>query len=331
MKNKLIIIGLILNSIITSTAYAAGDITVYSSRNASYLKPLFDEYSRETNVSVSYLVAPASALLSRLEVEGTKSKADLLFTTGVKNLIMAESKGLLSSVDSRTLIRNVPEQYRSQRNQWFGLSKRARTIVYNPEKVDEGALSSYTDLANPKWERRLCLSLLTSDYNQSLVAFLLKHSDDKTTLSHIKGWEKNLATNQLGDDIQVMEAIDKGQCDLGITNSYYFVRYKRIHPDTNLKLLWANQNTTGVYVDVTGAAITANAPNRKQAIDLLEWLTTKQIQVKYSRLSMEYPTHENVFPPREVAKWGRFKEGKLNLSQERLAKAGMLIHTLLPR
>ncbi|MGB0205559.1 MAG: extracellular solute-binding protein [Neptuniibacter sp.] len=288
--------------------FAASELAIYSSKNATYMKPLFDEYSRETGVAISFLVGPISALMSRIEIEGKGSKADIILGTGASNFWTASEKGLFAPVPSRTLARNVPEHLRSPKNDWFSFSKRARTIVYNTDKVSESELSSYADLAASKWQGRLCLTTSSSDYTRSLIAMLIAASNADTTLNTVSGWVKNLAIPPVQDDMQIVEDISSGKCDVGIINSYYYARLKREQPDTKLRLFWADQNGAGVHMNITAAAVTANSSNKVQAIDFVEWLTTKRPQMQYANLSMEYPVNPKVYPAREVAKWGRFSE-----------------------
>lgn len=295
--------------------FAASELVIYSSKNASYMKPLFDEYSRETGVAISFLVGPMPALISRLEIEGTGNKADIILGTGASYFWTASEKGLFAPVPSKTLERNVPEHLRSPRNDWFSFSKRARTIVYNTDKVSESELSSYADLAVSKWQGRLCLTTSSSDYTRSLIAMLIADSNVEKTQATVSGWVQNLAIPPVQDDMQIVEAISSGKCDVGIINSYYYARLKREQPDTKLRLFWADQNSAGVHMNITAAAVTANSSNKVQAIDFVEWLTTKRPQVRYANLSMEYPVNPKVYPAREVAKWGRFSEDEQPIYQ----------------
>ena len=295
--------------------FAASELVIYSSKNASYMKPLFDEYSRETGVAISFLVGPMPALISRLEIEGTGNKADIILGTGASYFWTASEKGLFAPVPSKTLERNVPEHLRSPRNDWFSFSKRARTIVYNTDKVSASELSSYADLAVSKWQGRLCLTTSSSDYTRSLIAMLIAASNVEKTQATVSGWVQNLAIPPVQDDMQIVEAISSGKCDVGIINSYYYARLKREQPDTKLRLFWADQNSAGVHMNITAAAVTANSSNKVQAIDFVEWLTTKRPQVSYANLSMEYPVNPKVYPAREVAKWGRFSEDEQPIYQ----------------
>lgn len=295
--------------------HAADELVIYSSKNASYVKPLFDEYSRENGVAISFLVGPTPALISRLEIEGKGNKADIILGTGASYFWTGSEKGLFATVPSRTLERNVPEHLKSPKNDWFSFSKRARTIIYNTGKVSESDLIGYADLADKKWQGRLCLRTSSADYSLSLIAMLIESHGVENTKTTVEGWVNNLAVPPMQDDMQIVEAITEGICDVGIINSYYYARLKREQPETDLKLFWADQDGAGVHMNVTAAAVTANSSNKLQAIDFLEWLTTKQPQVRYANLSMEYPVNPKVYPTREVAKWGRFSEDEQPIYQ----------------
>lgn len=305
---------LILATACFTPLQAASELLVYSTKNASYLKPLFDRYSAETGTPVSYLVAPANVLMARLEADGMGSKADLLLTTGAATLWLAREKGLTAPVASGTLTRNVPAHLRSPDNHWFSFSKRTQTLIYNSATLNKSDLKGYADLADSRWEGSLCLRSSQQPYTQSLVAMMIHREGEQKTLSTLQGWVDNQAVRPFEEDAQIFPAMEQQLCDISIVNAYYFAQYKHAHPDTSLKLFWANQNSSGVHVDITGAAVTAHAPNRKQAIDLLEWLTTKQAQVLYAGLSLEYPVNPKVYPTREIGRRGRFIEDQSNVA-----------------
>lgn len=292
----------------------AETLVVYSSKNASYIKPMFDEYSRETGVGISYLIAPTQTLMSRLQIEGAATKADVILGTGVRYFAKAAEQGLLASVNSKYLTKNVPAHSRDENNRWFALSKRARTIIYNASKVNAGELSTYAALADSKWQGRLCMRQAGAEYSQSLVAMLIERYGEDQTKHMLKGWKENLAQAPFDGDEAIVDAITAGQCDVGIVNSYYYARLLRDDPKTRLKLFWPDQDGAGVHMNLTALAVTKHAKNPQQAVDLLEWLTDKRPQSKFAKLSMEYPGNNRVSPAREVGKWGRFKEDTNSLT-----------------
>jgi iron(III) transport system substrate-binding protein len=309
-KSLLVMLGLVL----AMPLYADETITVYSARKEHLIKPLFDTYTQKTGVEIRYITDKAGPLLARLKAEGKNTPADLFMTVDAGNLWQAAEESVLASVESSTLEANIPAHLRDPENRWFGLSIRARTIVYSTERVTEGELTTYEDLADPKWKGRLCLRTSKKVYNQSLVAMLMARHGKEKTEEIVSGWVANLATQPFSNDTKTMEAVAAGQCDVAIVNTYYFGRLQKKNPDIKLALFWPNQETTGVHVNVSGAGVTRHARNRDAAIALLEWLSSPEAQDKYAGLNMEYPVNTSVPAAPLVMAWGEFKADSLNVA-----------------
>lgn len=291
----------------------AQEVVVYSSRKEHLIKPLFDEFTQETGIIVTYTTDGEGPLMARLKAEAERTPADIFMTVDAGNLWQAAQTGLFRSVDSAELKANIPAQYRDSNDQWFGLSLRARTIVYSTERVDPANLSTYQALADPQWKGRLCLRTSKKVYNQSLVAMLIEHQGADVTEQMVKSWVGNLATTVFPNDTSLMEAIVAGQCDLGIVNTYYFGRLQKEKPDVPLKLFWPNQESTGVHVNVSGAGITKHAKHPKAAQQLLEWLSEGEAQAMFAGLNMEFPVNAKVSVDPLVKSWGDFKADALNV------------------
>jgi iron(III) transport system substrate-binding protein len=257
---------------------AAEEIVVYSSRAEQLIKPLFDAYSKETGVAIKVISDKEGPLMERLKAEGEKTPADILITVDAGNLWQAANEGLLKPVTSETLKTNIPAHLRDPQNQWFGLSVRARTIIYNTQKIVPSGLSSYEELADPKWKGRLCLRTSKKVYNQSLVAMMIAEHGEAKTEQIVRGWVANLATDTFPDDTRMMEAVAAGQCDVGVGNTYYYGRLMEKKPALPLALFWPNQNSGGVHVNISGAGVTRHAKHEKEAIHLLEWLSSEKAQ-----------------------------------------------------
>jgi iron(III) transport system substrate-binding protein len=296
-------------------AFSADELVVYSARKEHLIQPLFDRYTEETGVSIRYITDSAGPLLQRLKAEGSRTRADMLITVDAGNLWQAAQDGVLASVDSEVLEANVPEHLRDPENRWFGLSVRARTIIYNTERVDPSELSTYEALADPKWQGRLCLRTSKKVYNQSLVATMIARLGEERTEEIVRGWVSNLAVPPFSNDTKTMEAVAAGQCDVAIVNTYYFGRLQKEDPDIALALFWPNQQSSGVHVNVSGAGVTAHAPHRDQAVDLLEWLSRPEAQQLFAGLNMEYPVNPRVEPDPLVAAWGEFRADPINVSE----------------
>ena len=292
---------------------AAGELTVYTSRSQRLLEPLFDDYSRESSIAVNYLTLRPEDLIAQLRIEGELGRADVVLLTGAAHLWNAAERNLLAAVQSRTLEKNVPAHLRDPGNRWFGLWLRARVIVYDPRRVDPARLDTYAGLAGPQWKGRLCLGSGRSLYNRSLVAMLIPRLGEPAVETAVRGWAENLAVPPLPDDPSVLEAISAGRCDLGIANSYYLARLERRSGDPGLALFWPDQRDAGVHVNIVGAGVTRHASNRTQAIDLLEWLSTRRPQADHAGMTLEYPVNPKAYPPRVVAKRGKFKHDEGNL------------------
>ena len=299
---------------ITMPVYASETVTVYSARKEHLIKPLFDAYTEKTGVQIRYITDKEAPLLARIKAEDRNTPADLFMTVDAGNLWQAAEEGVLSSIDSKILQENIPAHLRDPDNRWFGLSVRARTIVYSTERVKKEELSSYEDLADPKWKGRLCLRTSKKVYNQSLVAMLIARHGEAETEQIVKGWVANLATAPFSNDTKAMEAIAAGQCDVTIVNTYYYGRLvkKRFH--YKLGIFWPNQDSNGVHINVSGAGVTKYAKNPVAATKLLEWLSSTDAQGKFAGMNMEYPVNPKVKADDIVSAWGDFKSDELNVS-----------------
>lgn len=312
--NRLLILAMLFGSVAQ-----AETLTVYSARNEQLIKPLFDNYSKQTGVEIKFVTDKEGPLMERLKAEGANTPADLLITVDAGNLWQAAQQDLLQSVKSPTLEANVPAHLRDPNNLWFGLSVRARALFYNTNKVKPAELSTYEALAGAPWKGRLCLRSAKKVYNQSLVAMMIAQSGEAKTEATVKGWVNNLATDVFPDDTKLLEAIAAGQCDVGIANTYYYGRLIEKTPGLPLNIFWPNQKTTGVHVNISGAGVTKHAKNRAAAIKFLEWLSSDQAQNQFADVNMEYPVNKRVKADPKVAAWGTYKP---NLIQ--VVKAGEL-------
>ncbi|MEJ2576834.1 MAG: Fe(3+) ABC transporter substrate-binding protein [Gammaproteobacteria bacterium] len=296
-------------------AASADEVVVYSARNEHLIKPLFDQYTAETGVEIKFITDKEGPLLQRLKAEGKRTPADMLITVDAGNLWQAAESGVLAAVDSPVLQANVPAHLRDPDNRWFGLSVRARTIAYNTERVAPAELSTYEDLADPKWRGRLCLRTSKKVYNQSLVATLIARHGEPEAEQIVRGWVANLATEPFSNDTKALEAVAAGRCDVTIVNTYYYGRLLKQNPDLNVALFWPNQGGSGVHVNVSGAGITRYAKHPEAAQALLEWLASPAAQQTFAAVNMEYPVNPEVAPDAAVAAWGSFEADRLNVAE----------------
>lgn len=319
MKKIILTVSMLL-IVFSSWAIAAQkELVVYSARKEHLIKDLFEKYEKEQGVKIKYITGKAAVLLQRILSEGKNTSADILLTVDAGNLWHAAQKEVLSPVKSQILNRNIPAHYKDPENRWFGLSVRARTIIYNTDKVKKEDLSSYEALAGDEWKDRLLLRTSKKVYNQSLVAMLIATLGENKTRSIVSGWVNNLAAPPYSSDTKALEAIAAGQGDVGIVNTYYYARLMKKNPDLPLGIFWADQADKGVHVNVSGAGVIKHSQKIDQAVKFLEWLSEKEAQKIFADANMEFPVNEAVAPHEYVQGWGKFKESTMNL-----AKAGEL-------
>ncbi len=300
---------------IAGSALAADEVVVYSSRKEQLVKPLFDAFEKKTGITVKYQTGKEGPLIERIKQEGEQTPADMLITVDAGNLWYAATQGIFAKINDAALNESVPPQYRDPEGQWFGLSVRARTIVYSTERVQPGELTTYAGLAEPQWKDRLCLRTSKKIYNKSLVGSFIHHYGEKETEKVVRGWVKNLAVKPFAKDSHLIKAIDSGICDVGIVNTYYYGRAEKANPQIPVKLFWPDQNGNGVHVNISGAGITKHAPNRENAIKLLTWMTGPESQKILGGLNKEYPINGSSAMDPQVAAWGEFKTDTMNLAE----------------
>ncbi|WP_263227074.1 extracellular solute-binding protein [Pseudomonas alabamensis] len=290
-----------------NSVQGADEIVVYSSRIDELIKPVFDAYTAETGVPITFITDKEAPLMQRIKAEGQNGVADLLLTVDAGNLWQAEQMGILQPIESPVIEQNIPAQYRAASHAWTGLSLRARTIAYSTERVDPASLSTYEALADKAWEGRLCLRTAKKVYNQSLTATLIENHGEQKAEQIVTGWVNNLSTDVFSDDTAVLQAIEAGQCDVGVVNTYYYGRLHKQQPDLPIKLFWPNQGDRGVHVNLSGIGLTQHAPHPEAATKLVEWMTGAQAQKLFADINQEFPANPKVEPSAEVAAWGTFK------------------------
>ncbi|WP_339718378.1 Fe(3+) ABC transporter substrate-binding protein [Marinomonas primoryensis] len=304
------------------SVHASGEVNVYSARSEALIAPLLDAYSKENQVKVNLITGKADALLSRLKSEGSASPADVFITVDAGRLYRAKEAGVLQAFETDHLNAVVPEYLRDRDGYWYGLSQRARVIFYNPEKVSASSLSSYEDLADPKWKGQICIRSSSNIYNQSLVASMIDANGEAETLEWIKGLVANFARPPAGGDTDQLKAAAAGVCDIAVANTYYFGRLGLSSKAEDravydkLAMFWPNQTKSdrGAHVNVSGIGITASSKNKENAQQLIEFLTNEQSQKWYANVNNEYPVVEGIAPPESLAVFGEFKSDTVSLS-----------------
>ena len=317
---KLALFAGLLTAIQPLTAFAADEVNLYSARKEALIKPLLDQFTEDTGIQVNLETGKADALHKRLQSEGQNSPADMLITTDAGRLHRAKAAGVTRSVSSPVLDAAVPENYRDPQGHWFGLSVRARPILYVRDKVDPARLSTYEDLADPRWKGEICIRSSSNIYNQSLVASMIAADGEEDTESWANGLVANFAQPPKGGDRDQIKAAAAGICDIAVANTYYLAGMlsgkdpAQKAAAEKMAVFWPNQDGRGVHVNVSGAAITAASKNTKNALQLLEYLVSADAQQWYAETNGEYPVLDSVPSGDILESWGTFKRDALNLA-----------------
>ena len=299
---------------------AAEEVNVYSYRQEVLIRPLLDAFTAETGITVNLVSGKADALLERLKNEGLNSPADVLLTVDAGRLIRAKTDGLLQPVTSDVLTEAIPAQYRDDENTWFGLSIRARPIVYAKDRVDPADLSTYAALAGDEWAERICIRSSGNIYNQSMLAAMIAHQGVEATEAWARGLVENFARKPQGGDRDQIRAVAVGECDVAIVNTYYLAQLAKSDKDADrdaaakVAIFWPDQDGNGAHVNISGAAVTASAKNIANAVKFIEFLAGDEAQRIYADFVNEYPIRPEIPRSDIVAAWGTFKADDLNLS-----------------
>jgi iron(III) transport system substrate-binding protein len=314
--------------LITSTSVMAQDIPkdedtlhIYSSRHYSTDEKLYTDFTAATGIQIKRVDGKGDALIARLEQESKLSQADLFITVDSCRLWRAEQAGLFQNVQSETLSEKIPANLRHPDGQWFGFSSRARILVYNKDKIDDGVLTSYKDLADPQWKGRICVRSSGNIYNQSLLASIIAQDGAEVAKTWAQGLLDNLARKPQGGDTDQIKAVAAGVCDIALANSYYFSRLQRSdNPDdqavvANLGITFPDQSDNGTHINISGAGILKHAKNKVAALKFLEYLTSDNAQAYFANGNNEYPVVASVTVNEVVEAQKNFKAQDINVSE----------------
>jgi iron(III) transport system substrate-binding protein len=291
------------------------ELTIYTSRQPQLLEPILENFSEETGIKVNLLSGNAQELMERIAIEDNESMADIFMTVDAGVLWQAAERGIFSQTESEVLEANVPSYLRDPNGQWFGFSKRARTIVYSSDQYSKSDFSSYEDLADPKWKGKLCLRTSKKVYNRSLIASMIDAYGFDKAKEVVAGWVANLTTEVFANDTNALKAVSSGQCGVTIVNTYYLARLLDDPKYDNLKLFWANQDDRGVHVNISGAGIVKSSKNKEEAQILLEYLSSEKAQDFYASANKEYPVLKSASIAESIKDWGDFFEDDINVSK----------------
>lgn len=309
----------VLSAVMTTTAAADGELNLYSSRHYDTDERLYSEFEESTGITINRIEGKADELIARMEAEGANSPADILLTVDTSRLERAKLAGILQAVDSETLEARIPAYLQDADNQWFGFSQRARIIFYNKDKVATPPLT-YADLADPKYKGMVCIRSSTNTYNQTLLASIIEHQGEEAATAWAQGVVDNMARDPQGGDTDQIRGIVSGECDIAVSNTYYFARairkdVKGLSDDREMVgWVFPSQNAEGAHMNLSGGGVALNAPNRDNAVLFLEYLASDQAQQYFSGGNDEYPAVPGVALSPSVAALGFFKPDDVDLS-----------------
>ncbi|MBN8186608.1 MAG: Fe(3+) ABC transporter substrate-binding protein [Salipiger thiooxidans] len=302
--------------IATAAPALAEEVNLYSYRQPELLAPLTEAFTAETgiDVNVAYL---EQGMVERLQAEGDRSPADLVFTVDISRLAAVVNAGVTQSVTSEVLNANVPEQYRDPEGHWFGLTTRARIVYASKDRVDPSEVTTYEDLADPKWKGRICTRSGTHPYNVALVSAMLHHHGEEETKAWLEAVKANLGRKPQGNDRAQVRAIWAGECDIALGNTYYMGQMLN-DPEQkewadSVNVLFPVFEGGGTHVNISGVAMTKSAPNRENALKMMEFLTQPEAQEIYAHANFEYPIAPGTEADELVTSWGSFEADDVNL------------------
>ncbi len=285
------------------TTADAGIVTVYTGRHYG-IEPVFEEFTSATGIEVRFTTGNDPELRERLLAEGANTPADVMMAADAANIELAAAAGLLAPISSEVLESTIPEELRSASGEWFALSTRARVIISSTERVDDPP-TTYAGVGDPAWNGRLCLRPSTHPYTQSLVASLVIAEGEERATEIVQSWVDNDPL-YINSDTDIYNAVADGECDIALANTYYFGRLLSEDPLFPVEIVWPEQDGRGAHVNISTAAVTANAPNPEDAQALIEWLATDG-QAQFANVNFEYPADPSVAPDPIVAGWGDYE------------------------
>ncbi|WP_274309280.1 Fe(3+) ABC transporter substrate-binding protein [Solibacillus daqui] len=296
------------------------EVNLYTSRHYDVDDTLYKEFEKETGIKVNVIKGEPDELLERIKREGNASKADLFLTSDAARLFRAKEDGLLQAVSSDTLDKQVPGNFQDTDQMWYGLTKRARVIVYNKETVKPEELSTYEALTEAQWKNRVLVRSSENVYNQSLLASMIEINGEEKAKEWANGLVTNFARNPEGGDRDQAKAIAAGIGDVAIMNTYYYGQMlnstdpEEVKVAESLGVFFPNQDTTGAHVNISGAGVIKTSKNKDNAIKLLEYLTAPEAQTVFAETNYEYPVNPEATSSELLKSWGEFKEQDIPLS-----------------
>lgn len=285
----------------------AAELNIYSVYPEEALGKAIEVFSARTGTKVNLIVAKSGELLEKLSSEGANSPADLHIDKDLVYHAKAKRMGLYSEINSEFLNKNIPENFFDTNKTWFMVFYRARVMMYNPKNVKANELSNFQDLADPKWNGRLCMRTSKSSYNEALTAYFIQHLGVESTKSMLEGMVNNLAVDPTKNDRAMIEMIDAGICDIGIANTYYLAPYIVKNPDFNVKVIFPNQKNSMAHVNGVGIGLVKSSKNKKLATQFMEFMASTEVQGPLAQAFYQYPVNKEAAVEATISAFGNFK------------------------
>ncbi|MEM9840712.1 MAG: Fe(3+) ABC transporter substrate-binding protein [Pseudomonadota bacterium] len=306
--------------VLSSASAQNGVVNLYSSRHYDTDLALYDEFTEKTGIKVNRLEAGADALIERVKAEGEFSPGDVLITVDAGRLWRAEQAGVLSPISSDVLSERVPSALRHPDGLWYGISQRARIMIYNAADGKPEGLATYEDLADPKFRGQVCIRSSSNIYNISLLASIIAHAGPEAAEEWARGVVANFSRRPQGNDTSQINAVATGECKISLVNSYYLARFAN-SDDPSVRavfdavgVIFPNQGDRGTHVNISGAGLLKHAPNRENAIRFIEYLTEEAAQSYFANGNNEYPAVVGIDTSSAVDALGTFEADELNVS-----------------
>jgi iron(III) transport system substrate-binding protein len=302
----------------TALPALADEINVYSHRQPELIQPLVDAFTAETGIKVNVAFVE-KGMVERLVAEGDRSPADLVLTVDIARLTQIVDADVTQPVQSEVLEANIPASFRDENDHWFGLTTRARIVYASVDRVKDGEVTTYEDLADPKWKGRVCTRSGTNDYNIALTAAVIAHHGEEGAKAWLEGLKANLARKPDGGDRDQVKAIAAGECDIAIGNTYY-IGQMLADPEQKaaadaVRIVFPTFEGDGTHLNISGVAMTKSAPNKDNALKFMEWLSGDAAQKIYAGTNYEYPVKPGVERSELVASWGEFTPDSKGLTE----------------
>ncbi len=299
-----------------ATPVLADELNIYSQRQPELIQPVIDAFTEETGIEVN-IAHLDDGLTERLQAEGRRSPADLILTVDISRLAQAVEAGVTQAVTSEVLSAHIPASLRDPGNRWFGVTTRARVVYASRDRVAEDEVTTYEDLADPKWKGRICTRSGTHAYNLALMAAMIHHHGEDAAHNWAEGVKANLARKPQGNDRAQIKAIWAGECDIALGNTYY-MGLMQGDPEQKdwadaVRIVYPSFEDGGTHLNVSGVAMTAASKNTDNALKFMEFLTSRKAQKVYAEINHEFPVRAGVPASDLVASWGEFPADDVNL------------------